>query len=155
MLGKRPPRPKTDIVPFSWFFHLALWNEFDLKLEMNDPSSLSNIDDIKTTHMHIKLQVLFEKKQLHGSVLIKFTRKHPNVDKLILDTHDIIIHQVTKCGTLNQLPWHLGESKGNPALGTMLTITLSGEEFDNTEHSILINYSTKPTASALQWLEPS
>jgi leukotriene-A4 hydrolase len=63
-----------------------------------DPNSQSNLDEVKTSHIHLNLAVDFVAKTLAGSAELDIEAIANNVSKLILDTSFIAIHSVTLDG---------------------------------------------------------
>jgi len=69
-----------------------------------DPTSLSNLDEVKTNHIHLDLAVSFEKKTLSGSAELEIEAIADNVTKVILDTSFIAIHSVAVAGQTLKVP---------------------------------------------------
>lgn len=63
-----------------------------------DPNSQSNLDEVKTSHIHLNLAVDFVAKTLAGSAELDIEAIADNVSKLILDTSFITIHSATLNG---------------------------------------------------------
>lgn len=53
---------------------------------IREPNTLSNISQVKTTHLHLDWTISFEKKLLIGHVLLDLITLVDNVDKIVLDT---------------------------------------------------------------------
>lgn len=51
-----------------------------------DPSSLSNLDQIVTKHLHFNWTISFAEKKIGGHVLLDVTTLVPNVSSIVLDT---------------------------------------------------------------------
>ncbi len=118
-----------------------------------DVHSYANLSDYQQVQMHLDLDVNFDKRQLLGSVRIRFEKQHRKApNELILDTRDLTIRSVTygsgRASTL--LPFRLGADAG--FLGRSLTIELPRRIPQTFE--LLIEYETAPSASGLQWLTP-
>lgn len=60
-----------------------------------DPTSLSNLDEVKTNHIHLDLAVDFTAKTLAGSAELEIEAIADNVAKVVLDTSFIAIHSVS------------------------------------------------------------
>lgn len=116
---------------------------------MQDPHSFSRPDDAAIKHLALDLTVDFEKKILHGSATITVDAKD-GATQIILDTRDLKIEKVTYTDG-SAAKFSLGDTV--PYLGQSLTVTLPTT--NSKQQTINIFYSTIPTASALQWLEPS
>lgn len=104
-----------------------------------DPSSYSNPADTRVEHLSLDLTVDFARKTLAGKATLTLERRTP-VNTLVLDTRDLTIKSISA-------PFHPGTP--DPIRGTPLTIDLRPET-----RKVTIEYSTSPTASALQWLDP-
>ncbi len=111
-----------------------------------DYHSFSNPEQVTVTHLNLDLTADFSKKQLRGTVEVSFKRQQDNADKLVLDTRELSINQVTFNG--QALDFTLGEA--DPNLGAPLTITLPKEA-----NHITVEYQTSPDASGAQWLTPA
>ncbi len=61
-----------------------------------DPSTLSNINEIQTTHVELNLKVYFESKTLDGTVTLSLVTIADNVSKVILDTRSLNIKSVSQ-----------------------------------------------------------
>jgi aminopeptidase N len=59
-----------------------------------DLSTQANIDEIKTTHVHLNWNVDFENQNLHGNVVLDLQTLVDNVDKVVLDTSYLDIKAV-------------------------------------------------------------
>lgn len=110
-----------------------------------DDHSFANPDQVKVTHVSLKLTANFKKSELEGTATLSFDRVQPNADTLILDTRDLTIEGVSSGGQL--INYRLGKTDEN--LGTPLYITLP-----KSSNSVTVRYKTSPTASGLQWLTP-
>ncbi|GJJ73186.1 leukotriene-A4 hydrolase [Entomortierella parvispora] len=116
-----------------------------------DPTSLSNLDEVKTNHIHLDLAVSFEKKTLSGSAELEIEAIADNVTKVVLDTSFIAIHSVTVAGEALK---HTLE-KRHEKYGSALTIELAQAVSKGDKVNILIGYATTEECTACQWLEPS
>ena len=111
-----------------------------------DPTSLSNIDEVRITHLDLDLQVLFDSKQLTGSASLQIDNITDS-DELILDTWGLTIHKVTLGEDEQETPYHLGEEV--QYYGRPLTI-----QIQPSTKIVKVYYTTSPDAQALQWVEP-
>lgn len=107
--------------------------------------SYSNYDSVTLKHLHLQLEVNFEKKTLQGKAILDISN-HSGTPFLILDTKDLEIEKV------------LLEDKENTAysftdeqehIGKGLVIEIKKET-----KQVYIYYETSPKAEALMWLEP-
>jgi hypothetical protein len=62
-----------------------------------DPSTVSNINEVRTTHIDLNLKVDFEHKILDGTVTLKLT-SITDIDKVILDTRDLNVKSISQAG---------------------------------------------------------
>ncbi|KAI8066599.1 hypothetical protein BC940DRAFT_240047 [Gongronella butleri] len=115
-----------------------------------DPSSLSNLADIATTHLHLEWAVSFEKKVFDGSVVLDLLTLKENVPTVVLDSSYLDIKQVLY--TDKSLEFQVGERQG--ALGSPLTIKLPEALPANTSFQLTIIYATTPQCTAVQFLTP-
>lgn len=60
-----------------------------------DLSTQANIDQVKTTHLHLNWIVDFENQNLHGNVVLDLVTLVDHVDKVVLDTSYLEIKSVT------------------------------------------------------------
>jgi aminopeptidase N len=105
-----------------------------------DVHSCSRPDEVRLRHLDLNLAVDFERKRLTGSATLHYDRLAPG--DLLLDTRDLTIHDVE-----NADGFELGQK--HPYLGAPLRIRLRGDG------PVCVHYSTAPTASGLQWLDPA
>lgn len=129
-------------------FYAALLLASSLVAAQNtDPHSFSNFDQTKVTHIDLDLNVDFASSTLAGSATLHFKRLDKNATKLVLDTRDLTIGNITADNGAS-LPYTLG--KVDPNLGQPLTITIP-----KSTDSVKVYYRTSPNASGLQWLTPA
>lgn len=60
-----------------------------------DPSSLANLKQVKSTHLHLNWTISFDDKNIVGSVLLDLETLEDNVDKVILDSSYLAIRRVS------------------------------------------------------------
>lgn len=108
-----------------------------------DPHSFSEPDRIVIEHLQLELRTDFDRRVLEGQVVIHLKRLDDRIDRLILDTRDLSISEVTANGAV--LDYQLSEV--DPVLGQALIIQLPDGVSE-----IAVNYRTAPEASGLQWL---
>jgi leukotriene-A4 hydrolase len=125
--------------------------------------SYANVDQFRTTHIDLALEVDFESRQLHGGAVLELQRLDPRAGQLVLDTKDLTILGVTELtsdilGAAEKSapiwisrPFHLG--KADPILGSPLVIDLPVSKLDKL--TIRVDYETAPTARGLQWSGPT
>ena len=119
-------------------------------LSPSDPNSYSRPDIVKTTHVHLEVEVNFEKKILMGNVLLSLDKIDPLAESVILDARSLTISSVQEETTGQTLDYTYGSPSG---FGEKLEIKLpSGSD---KKLKIRVGYSSSPEATALQWLSPA
>jgi len=116
-----------------------------------DTHTFSNPQSITVTHVDLDLAVSFEKKSLEGTATLDVRRVVPGSGPLILDTRALQIGRVE--ASENGRAWADAKFKlGNvdQILGASLTIDVPAKV-----KKVRITYASSPSASGLQWLEPS
>lgn len=117
--------------------------------DMPDWHTQSNYGDVITTHLHMDLTVDFEKKQLNGYVEHSLKRLHPEVDKLLLDTRALDIHNTQAYVKKKWIDTPFKLHKKDKVRGSLLSIDLPEQAT-----KIKVFYNSRPEASGLQWLSP-
>lgn len=112
-----------------------------------DPHSFARPDEIAVDHLSLDLTVDFEAKKLAGSATLRLAR-HSDASALWLDARDLDIHRVTLQPGGTEAQVELGDER--PHLGRPIAIEVAP---DTT--AVHIEYSTRPEAAALQWLDPA
>ncbi|KAG0368982.1 peptidase family M1-domain-containing protein [Gamsiella multidivaricata] len=116
-----------------------------------DPTSQSNLDEIRTNHIHLALTVDFAAKALTGSVELELEAITSNVSKVVLDTSYIDVRSVSTQGHV--LKFNL--EKRHEKYGSALSIELAKPLAKNESTKVTIEYATTQECTACQWLEPS
>jgi leukotriene-A4 hydrolase len=98
----------------------------------------------RVTHVDLKLDVDFASKTLSGAATLNVLAAK-GAKEIVLDIDDLDIASVT-CIKGKPLAFTVGPRDKD--LGSALTVHLDGND------RIVINYRTRPGASALQWLAP-
>lgn len=111
-----------------------------------DYHSFSNPERVAVKHIVLDLTVDFDQKVLSGSAELQFERNDTSAETLIVDTKDLTIHKVTAAG--KDVPFSLREA--DSFLGAALEVTLPANS-----NSVVVEYTTSPNASGLQWLTPA
>nr|WP_294816492.1 M1 family metallopeptidase [uncultured Sphingomonas sp.] len=99
----------------------------------------------RVTHVDLDIDVSFESKTLSGRALLDILPS-PGAKQIVLDVDDLDITEVT---TADRKPLRYTVGPRDKELGSALTIDLPAAG-----NQIAIRYSTRPGASALQWLSP-
>jgi leukotriene-A4 hydrolase len=122
-----------------------------------DAHTLGNPGEVRVTHLDLDLTVHFDRKELAGVAMLDVERQPgAGLDgPLQLDTRGLTIANAgirssNADPTRPFAPSRFELGPADPILGSRLTVALE----PNTKQ-VRIEYRTAPTASALQWLEPS
>lgn len=99
----------------------------------------------RVTHVDLDLDVSFETKTVSGRALLDVLAS-PQAKQIVLDVDDLEIFEVT---TAERKPLRYSVGPRDKELGSALTVDLPAGT-----RQIAIRYSTRPGASALQWLPP-
>lgn len=110
-----------------------------------DVHSYARPAEARVTHVSLELAVNFKSSTLAGVATLTIA-KQPSVERIVLDTHGLLIEDVTDEGGA-PLDYAFGDD--DPLLGKSLTVTI----FEETER-IAVRYRTQPQAAALLWLPP-
>lgn len=116
-----------------------------------DYHSYANVDEVVITHTDLTLAINFDNNTIDGSNKITYKRIKDSAHKMVLDSRNLTIHNIqsmAKDGNSSPLNWEFGES--DLSLGKAIIIDLPK---DNDSH-IIVNYTTSPQATGLQWLKP-
>ncbi|KAJ0174026.1 hypothetical protein K1T71_010172 [Dendrolimus kikuchii] len=116
-----------------------------------DPSSFSRPELAIIKHISLSLNVDFEKKILNGVATLSFDVIE-ETGEVVLDVRNLTIESI-ELDNGTQLVYNVDEEV--PNFGSKLTITLPKQVATGEKLKIRIKYRTSPSASALQWLEPS
>ncbi|AKC86474.1 M1 family metallopeptidase [Pseudoxanthomonas suwonensis] len=116
----------------------------------HDESSYAEPGKVRITDLALDLNLDFDQKQLAGTATYTLDWTDPKATALVLDTRELTIRQVDgeADGAWAPLPFTLADA--DPVFGSKLTI-----EAPQRNPRIRVSYHTAPTASGLQWLEPS
>ena len=111
-----------------------------------DPHSFSQPDEVAVEHLKLDLTVDFPHKQLTSRASLRIRNKR-NAGRLILDTRDLDIQRVTLD---NGQATRFTLRDAVPIFGRALEIEITPQT-----QWVNVDYSTRPEAAALQWLEPA
>ena len=117
----------------------------------NDPYSYAQPDEVRVTHLDLKLKVDFPHRQLDGQATLTLDWKDPKATTLVLDTRDLNIARVEAVdaqGKTDALQYTLAPR--DKQLGSKMII-----QTPQRPHEVRIVYTTSPDASGLQWLPPA
>jgi aminopeptidase N len=130
-----PPLPASATAPVTY---------------VRDIHSYAQPQIARVKHVDLDLTADFEAQTLSGTARLDVTGE-PGATQVILDTRNLDIRSVADEDG-RPLTFALGED--DPILGRPLTITLPAFEADEAQ-KIVVTYSTRPDAAALQWLTPA
>jgi leukotriene-A4 hydrolase len=112
---------------------------------VRDPQSFAHPDEVAVDHLKLDLTADFTKKILTGRASLRLENK-TGAGRLFLDTRDLDVRRVLLDGnTAAKFTLH----EAQPILGSALEIEITPK----TEW-VSIDYSSRPEAGALQWLDP-
>jgi hypothetical protein len=89
---KTPVRIKFAYHRLSWLSSSSLdlnttnWTKQSAARMPRDPNTLSNYDEVRTRHVVANLEIDFERKILHGNVLLTLKSLKDHLDHVVLDT---------------------------------------------------------------------
>ena len=112
--------------------------------EARDVKSHAEPQVARVTHVGLALRADFAAKIMSGRATLDILAA-PNAKQVVLDADDLAIASITDAAG-KPLPFTLGPR--DEETGSALTVQLNGAR------RIVITYSSKPGASALQWLPP-
>ncbi|HBN52557.1 MAG TPA: aminopeptidase [Stenotrophomonas sp.] len=117
----------------------------------HDESSYAEPDKVAIKDLALDLKVDFDQKQIGGTATYALEWKDKAARQLVLDTRELSIAKVEALaadGAATPLQFELAPA--DKVFGSKLTIQTPDQPA-----SVRITYHTAPTASGLQWLEPS
>jgi aminopeptidase N len=103
---------------------------------------------VRTTHLELDLELDFSAKVLAGSATHTLAWTGAG-DRLVLDTRDLTVLAVEGATAAGWEPLEYSLAVPDPELGSALLIRTARHE------RVRVSYRTAPTATGLQWLEPS
>jgi leukotriene A-4 hydrolase/aminopeptidase len=119
--------------------------------KVEDFHSYSNPQEVRVSHIDLDWNVLFDKKILQGTATLHIKPEAgAKASQLVLDTRDLNIEKVEaadESGNFAATTFNVGAA--DKILGAPLNIQLPANA-----SRVRVSYSTSPTASGLQWLEP-
>lgn len=117
----------------------------------SDPNSLANIDEYKCNHLVWHITVDFNENILNCKATLTFECLKDDINKLILDTSNLLIEKVAINNTV--VPYEV--QKETKPFGQPLHITVGKEQqVSGSTFAVSIEYKTSPSATAVQWLKP-
>jgi len=115
-----------------------------------DYHSFANSDEVVITHISLNLDVDFDTRTVHGKNWVFFKRIDKTAKQIVLDTRDLTILSVgvKQQDEIKPVTWSMGDK--DELLGQALIIDLP----ENNRQALIVEYTTSPEASGLQWLKP-
>ena len=120
-----------------------------------DHYSFANTDQFVTEHLHLDLDIDFDRRVLSGAATLSLRQLDAAAREIILDTRDLAIDSVRVAagdGEAVDATFALGETDAH--LGTPLVVTLPDAAAGADVISVTIAYATSPSSTALGWLPP-
>ena len=117
----------------------------------HDESSYAQPDKVVIKDLALDLKLDFDNKQIGGTATYTLDWKDKAARQLVLDTRELTIEKVEAVGADGKTtPLQFALAAADKVFGSKLTI-----ETPEQPAKVAITYHTAPTASGLQWLEPS
>lgn len=114
-----------------------------------DESSFANIDEVRTEHFDLVLNIQFDKKTFHGVQTLQMKSQKLYLDHVYLDIENLTILNVTN---EEFEPLNFEVDSPNPILGQRLIIHNPKSWYNFGSFKIVITYETATDASAITWL---
>jgi aminopeptidase N len=116
----------------------------------HDPHSYANAGQVKVRHLNLDLEALFDQRTVRGTAVLTIDRMDPKARQVVLDSQSLQIDETEVSADASKYrETRFTVGKRDPILGAPLAIDIAPD----TKY-VRIRYSSSPTASALQWLEP-
>jgi aminopeptidase N len=115
-----------------------------------DPHSYAEPAKVRTTDLALDLALDFANKTLAGTATLSLDWVDGKATQLVLDSRELTIESVEGLVDGHWVPLKFALAAADPLLGSKLTI-----EAPQRPEQVKLTYTTSPTASGLQWLEPS
>jgi leukotriene-A4 hydrolase len=117
----------------------------------HDESSYAEPDKVVIKDLALDLKLDFDAKQIGGTATYTLDWKDKAAQQLVLDTRELTIEKVEAVGADGKTaPLQFALAAADKVFGSKLTI-----EAPEQPGKVVVTYHTAPTASGLQWLEPS
>jgi len=120
-----------------------------MALSPGDPSSYSRPECVKTTHIHLDLDMDFKANTLSGDCILTMEKVDQAVETVLLDCKTLDIMCIKLESTGEELSFKVD---GETSYGSRLEVKLPAAT--PKIFKLLCKYSTSPSCSALQWLTP-
>ncbi len=117
----------------------------------HDESSYAQPDKVVIKDLALDLKLDFDNKQIGGTATYTLDWKDKAARQLVLDTRELTIEKVEAVSADGATaPLQFALAAADKVFGSKLTI-----ETPEQPAKVVVTYHTAPTASGLQWLEPS
>jgi len=116
----------------------------------HDEHSHAQPDKVRIADLALDLALDFDARQLAGTATYTLEWTDPAATQLVLDTRELAIEKVEADANGAWTPLQHALDAADPAFGSRLAI-----EVPQRNARVRVTYRTAPTASGLQWLEPS
>ncbi len=114
---------------------------------VRDAHSYANLDEIRTKHIHLDLEVDFSTKSIYG--IARHEMVNNGTDTAVFDIKGLEINRVTLGKEGNEANADYVIGKDDPILGAPLSVKI-----DSNTTFINIYYKTTSESNALDWLDP-
>jgi aminopeptidase N len=127
-----------------------------------DAQSYANVDEFRTTHLELVLDVDFHNRELAGEAVLEMKRLDPKSTEIVLDTQGLNVLTVSELSEnfygatekmapiWNTVPFRVG--KADPIRGSPLFIEISASNEPTVV--VKIEYETTPKSTGLHWRVP-
>tara|TARA_R110002096_G_scaffold6409_1_gene29658 strand:+ start:18713 stop:20605 length:1893 start_codon:yes stop_codon:yes gene_type:complete len=120
-----------------------------------DYFTFANLEQLRTRHIDLNLDVDFAAKKLRGHAVLQMSVLDTDATEIVLDTRDLQIESVVVLDE-NGMPepaiFRIGEH--HEVMGAPLIISVPDNIDLQSEVAVRIDYETSPASTALQWLPP-
>lgn len=118
-----------------------------------DYFTFANLDQLRTRHIELDLDVDFAARKLRGHVVLQMSVLDDGAAEIVLDTRDLQIESVVvldENGMPEPASFRMGER--DDVMGAALIIGVPDSIELRSEIAVRIDYETSPASTALQWL---
>ncbi|CAL1535860.1 unnamed protein product [Lymnaea stagnalis] len=123
-----------------------------LRADNVDVATSSNFKDVRATHLHLDLSVLFEEKKVIGFLRVSLKSLKNDIATVILDVHEkLSVSQVREQQSGASLEFSIQPFAN---YGQSLTIKLAHAKSIGDEFILEIDYVVSQGGPAVSWLEP-
>ena len=120
-----------------------------------DNSTYANINEIRTKHLYLRLLIDFDAKAFVGAVVHDMAVLSNDVGIAQFDIWDIDVKSVSVIDGGDKTSLDFKILNPNPAIGSVLVLTLNRKYNAGERVQIEIEYSTRKDGMAFSWLEPT